>query len=227
MNLLFFIFITIISINYTIGTKLQSKILRSVVSVATSSDTYNLPYEALIDLTHNMYSSQIILKAKPINKIISTSNPAAFSVLLEIETVYKNSEIKTLNLANSAGASAAPATIFTKIFLQNITLPIVKASHLNRAQTHHNSRSDFLLNKSYILFLNKNAIISQQQQYQHQQQHDFYTLVNLKSNRYIRERVPKLSLFSNPIEWNEISENFIVNSLCKTCGKLNSYPKFL
>jgi hypothetical protein len=210
--LLFFILLNIIV--YTNGTEPQSKILNSVVTIATSSDNHNLPYEALIDLTHNMYSSQIIVKAKPINKILSSTNSDAFSVLLQIETIYKNNEIKTLNLANSA--AAASATVFTKIFLQNITLPIIKASqffHLNRAQSHHSgSGSDFLINKSYILFLNKNAIIQNQQ-------HDFYTLVNLKSNRYIRERVPKLSLFSNPIEWNDISENFIVNSLCKTCGR--------
>ena len=205
--------------------KSQSKILNTVVSYKNNNNNEEESYEKLIDLTHNLYSSQIIVKAKPLNKIL-TSSSLSFSVLLQIDAIYKNNENKNLNLASVGSTTAASsATVFTKIFLQNLTLPIIKASHfftLNSAQLHSSkiiSSGDILLNKSYILFLNKN-IISHHHQQQHQQQHDFYTLVNLKSNRYIRERVPKLTLYSNPIEWNEFTENYIVNSLCKTCGKL-------
>ena len=183
-------------------------ILILTIIISTSAQ---LQYETLIDLTHHMYSSQIIIKAKPLNKITTTTSKS-FSVLLQIEAVYKNNnENKNFNLASATTASASNV-VFTKVFLQNITLPIIKTSQQQQQQTNN---GDMLLNKSYILFLNKNHHHQQQQQ---QQQHDFYTLVNLKQNRYIRERVPKLALFSTPIEWNELSENFLVNSLCKACG---------
>jgi hypothetical protein len=210
------LFILNISIISTYTHYSQSQPSSSSLSMAESI------YENLIELTHNIYSSQIILKAKPLNKIKQPSAASStFSVLLQIEAIYKNNENKNLNLALGTTTTTSSGLYYTKVFLQNITLPIIiKTSHSNR---HHQQQQqiksdDILLNKSYILFLNKNF---------QQQQHDFYTLINLKSNRYIRERVPKLTLFASPLEWNSNSENFIVNSLCKICGTSNLFIFFL
>lgn len=238
----------------------QSQPPPSLKQAGSSGDMY-LNYNQLIDISQSIYSSQIIIKAKAINKVklnsITSSSPsttttisttiASYSILFEIETIYKNNQNKNLILINKITNAN---NMYSKVFIQNATLPIY--SHHNyyynnyhqknnnnnsRSQYlanpklastssvvakhfHHNSHkliSDIQLNKSYILFLNRTLLNTNQRQVI--TSNDFYTLINIKANRYVRERVPKLYFYSNPIEWNFINENLVKSFTCDKCGK--------
>jgi hypothetical protein len=150
-----------------------------------NNHNHHFNYDIFLPHSKNIYpENTIILKARVMHHIKSSRTTAASSrgisnaLLVDIEHIY----LKDSNLLNFTTQEMTKYTnLYSMIFIYN-----------NKFYDY----KELMVNKNYIFYFNKSNFLNQ-----------FYTLINLKANRYFRVKVPKINLLSNFIDWNELNEN--------------------